>query len=176
MLRHLRVLFCMLFCIAVVPLLVAPVMAENWVEIPGRIEFDADDGTVKHMPFSSWATHKETFVPAARGNDIRLAGYFAFKENDQFVVMHVTEAESYTLQGDGYPIIITFKDQNRTQKEVDVVKSFIWAIARMEDFFFMARDEALGREVVTDVPSESVRRLWFYGPPPDAKASRFPVE
>jgi len=176
MLRHFPVVVLALVAAASAALAVAPACAANWVEIPGRIEFIADDGTVKHLPFRSWATNKETFVPAARGNDIRLAGYFAYTDDDQRVVIHVTEPDHFVLQGDGNPIIIVFSDKYKSRREVEVIDTFIRAIARTEDFTFIALDEQLKREVVYDVPSASIKRLWFHGTPPHDRGSRFPVD
>lgn len=146
--------------LAVLVLAAAPAGAENWVNIPGRVVFDADNGQVQTLYFSSWATNKETFVPAARGYDVRLAGFFSFVNGNEHTIMHVTDAASFTLQGDLNPVIITMPDK-RTM-EVNVVNSFIWAIARMKEFRFVTLDPEFGVDVVYVAPSESVRRLFFY--------------
>lgn len=145
----------------------ASASAQSWVTIPGRIVFAADNGQVKSLHFSSWATNKETFVPDARGNERLLAGFFAYVADDQHVIAHVTDYESFTLHGVGNPIEIVYKDKSK--EEVEVVNSFIWAIARMDMFHFMSRDERLGRDVRYSVPAESVERLFFHGERPSLK-------
>ncbi len=170
MLRLLSLVAAVLFLAAGMALDCTSVSAQNWVDIPGRIGFIADNGQVKSLHFSSWTSNKETFVPNARGNEILLAGFFSYAHEDKHVVAHVTDYESYTLHGVGNPIEITFKDKSAA--EVEVTNSFIWAIARMNTFRFMSRDKRLGRDVLYEVPAASVKRLFFYGERPslDQKA------
>lgn len=146
---------------------VTPARAATWVTMQGRIVYVADNGQVKSRHFSSWATNKETFVPDARGNERLLAGFFTYVADDQHIVAHVTDYESFTLHGVGNPIDIVFKDKSK--EEVEVVNSFIWAIARMDTFQFKSFDERLGRDVLYDVPAESVERLFFHGERPSLK-------
>lgn len=157
MLRTVRLAVAVL---ALMALFCATALAESWVKIPGRILYDSDDGKVVSHYFSSWATNKDTLHMRTRGRNAGIAGYFNYVDGNKRVVGHVIEAESYHLFGDNNPIEITFHDGDRRQ--VEVTNNFIWAIARMDTFNFKTFDEKLGRDVLYTVPSESIKRLYFY--------------
>lgn len=146
---------------AMLTLALAPVcLAETWVDIPGRIVFDGDNGSITTVSFSKWLTNKSNFVPTTEKYHQQKAGYFSYGSDDKTVVMRVDEADKFELQGDNNPILITFPGNK--VREVQVNNSFIWAISRMKDFHFIAKDDDTGRDVEYNVPSESIRTLSFF--------------
>lgn len=142
------------------PLFASQALALNWINIPGRIVFDGDSGHIVSTSFHTWGTNKKTFIPGARSNDIRIAGNFTYTQGDKHVVMRITDADHYELNGDYNPITIILPD--KSQIEATVVDSFIWAICRCHTFSFKALDPDTGKDVLYEVPSESIKTLYFF--------------
>lgn len=168
MLRFSGILLALLAFTSMLCLSALPASAEKWMKIPGRIEFISNNGSIKSYHFTSWATNKPTFLPTVRKPDSRLAGYFLYEDDSQRRTAHVTDVKSIRLQGNGNPIVITFFDGHKD--EVEVVNSFIWTISRMKDFHFMAKEREGAAEVPMSVPSEAIKRLFFWEPPQESQA------
>lgn len=140
--------------------------AEYWIEIPGYVIFEGDDGAVKSRNFSSWLTMKGDPKYAWKKDAVTIGGFFSIKDGTQSMVMHVNDARRYDMDGLHTPITITYHDGKT--REVQVNNSFVYAIARLHAFRFLGEDPVTQQAVQYEVPAGSVRTLVFY-PPPDKK-------
>ncbi len=150
----------MVVLLGVLLLLPAPCLAEVWMDIPGYIIFDGDDGSVQSRDFTSWYSLKLDPFYLRNKSGVDVAGYFSFTDSNESKVMHVLDAKRYDMDGIKTPIVITYQDG--TTREVQVNRSFIYAICRTREFKFMGEDPVAKDEVEYDVPAESVKTLIFY--------------
>ncbi len=157
-----RIWFFMVMLFGMVVLWSPVCWAELWVEIPGYVVFEGDDGAVKSRSFSSWLTMKDDPKYAWKKDSVTLGGFFSFKEGTENAVMHVFDAARYDMDGRNTPITITYRDGQ--QREVRVNNSFVYAISRLHFFRFMGEDPVTRKTVQYEIPAESVRTMVFYPP------------